>query len=554
MPVPDTAWWQSRNYETLPSTAMFSPRIQRSSSPPPATSGAGSSKPQNDATGSPSASPRRASSPSAVLKRLVRSPARASAAPPSPRGHALERLKNLTATGSPSQVNPWNSLLHGLKSGDANAAYAGMLAGAEAAGPLPTPHPTVLRELQALRKSPCWQDVSAKIQPQEGFETLSLRGVARMIELAKPFGTSRAWHREATTKGVFDAEFAGRIFHSAERYASQIESDPALASLRATPSSQWNAQQREQAIKAFGRHVNDAFGIQSKVRYAGEQSVANQGSLMKTYDRSANVDVFDPAFRHGFLTLAEGIFHEAVHVRQHLQDFDADTLRLLKLSPEPSTRYEATVGLIESMAYRSGLTAALSLIRRAETGSFLGHVAAKFETAPQDPWGLLRAELAARTGRDLQGLITMHDGRITVRGDAAEVLQAIHDVCSQGQHANHGRLISKALWGMWPDAAKALGEAHRDSAVLQDFERTLDSACAGRLHLSGLQLLARHGIPDRAIQPAHDKGTLGAGLKLVAPQLTGLGMLQVRHALQHVLGEAGVRAYASELGLPAGSR
>jgi len=530
---------------------MFNSRIQNPSSTPLPVSGTPPESP-NRATGSKASPSRRASSSDAALEPLAHAPVRTAAGGHAQRGEALARLRQLgTAAPSPLPVNPWNMLLHGLKSGDAAAAYGGALAGAESPGPLPAAHPTVLRELQALRRSPAWQDVSARIQSHEGFEHLSLRGVARMIDIAKPFGTSRSWAREATTKGVFDAAFAGAIFGSAEHYASAIEADPELSQLRATPPSQWNARQREQAINAFGRHVNDAFGIRSKVRYAGEQSVADEGSLMKTYDRSARVDVFDPAFRQGFLTLAEGVFHEAVHVRQHTQNFDADTLQLLKLSPEPKTRYEATVGLIESMAYRSGLIAALSVIRRANTGSFLGHVASGLEAAPQDPWVLLRTELAARTGHDLHGLVAMHDGRITTRGDAASVLQAIHEVCSQGQHANHGRLIAKALWGAWPDAAKMLGEDHRDANVLKDFERTLDAACGGRLHVSGLQLLAKHGISEPLIRPAHEKGTLGAGLKLVARASTPLEMLRIRHALQYALGEAGgAHSYAEELGLP----
>ncbi|MCR4469779.1 MULTISPECIES: hypothetical protein [unclassified Burkholderia] len=529
---------------------MFNSRIQNQSSSPLPVSSVPPESPSR-ATASTASPSRRASSSDAALEPLAHAPVRSAVAGHAQRGHALARLRLIgTAAPSPPPVNPWNMLLHGLKAGDAAAAYAGALAGAESPGPLPAPHRTVLRELKALRHSPAWQDVSARIRSHEGFEHLSLRGVSRMIEIAKSFGTSRSWVCEATTKGVFDAAFASTIFGSAERYASAIEADPELSQLRATPPSQWNARQREQAINALGRHVNDAFGVRSKVRYAGEQSVADEGSLMKTYDRSARVDVFDPAFRHGFLTLAEGVFHEAVHVRQHTQNFDADTLQLLKLSPNPATRYEATVGLIESMAYRSGLIAALSLIRRSDDGSFLAHVASQLEAVPQDPWVLLRTELAARTGQTLHGLIAMHDGRITTRGDTADVLQAIHEICSQGQHGNHGRLIAKALWGAWPDAAKMLGEDHRDANALKDFERTLDAACGGRLHMSGLQLLGRHGISEQMIRPAHEKGTLTTGLKLVAQVSTSLEMLRIRHALRFVLGEAGIRAYVTVLGLP----
>jgi hypothetical protein len=366
-----------------------------------------------------------------------------------------------------------------------------------------------------------------------------------MLKIAQTLGTSnKAWVREATTKGRFDAEFAKQTFQEAERYVSLVEGDAVLRSLRDRPASRWSSREREQAVQALERHINEATGLRCRIRYAGEPSVANEGSMMKTYDGSSKVDIFDSTFKHGFLTLVEGVFHESIHVRQHKKGFDPETQQLLKQSPEPATRYDATVGLFESMAYRSGLIAAFSVARRETPDTFLGRLAQKFAQAPQDPWVLLRAELAEATGRDIEGLVRMNEGRIEVSKDAVAILQAVHDACG---HPGHGRLVAKALWGIWPDVARVLGEHHQDSEKLDDFERTLDAACNRALHRSGLLLLAKHGLKEELIRLGDEKGTLGNGLKLLS-HFSELEKLRARHALAAVLGEDAIVKYKTELG------
>jgi len=447
-------------------------------------------------------------------------------------------------------VHPWNTLLHELKRSNPDAAYGALLAAAASTGPLAHLPSHVAREIRALRQAPTWSDVRCRLKRQVGLDGLTLQGVARMSKIAGALGISnRAWVREATTKGVFDPEFAKQMFEQAERYVTLLEADPVLRSLRERSQSRWSHKERQQAVKALEQCINASSGFRCQIRYAGEPSVANEGSKMKTYNGSSKIDVFDSAFNNGFLTLVEGVLHESIHVRQHKKGFDLDTQELLRQSPEPTSRYDATLGLIESMAYRSGLIAAFSMVRRESPDSFLGRVAQKFASTPQDPWVLLRAELAEAVGRDLEGLVSVKEGRIEVRKDAAEIFEAVSDACSKGDHANHGRLIAKALWGMWPDATKVLGEHHRDSAKLGDFERTLDAACSGKLDRSGLLLLKRkYGLDEGIIRAADEKGTLGEGLKLLG-DLSKLEMLRVRHALECVLGQDGIVKYETELGL-----